>query len=73
MTDQDKAVSHRAVRKALYFRQYLIASLDASDRECAAALRTIPNIDRVDVLHATVGSDGMWAAEQVLAVDSEVN
>lgn len=66
MTEQDKVVSHREMRKALYFGSRLIPSLDASDRECATALRAIPNIEQHEVLWRIVGSDGMWAAHQVL-------
>lgn len=66
LTEQDKAVSHRELRKRLYFRFYLISSLDAGDQECATALRTIPDIERIDVLQRTVGNDGVWAAQQVL-------
>ncbi len=65
MTEQDNAVSRREMRKHLYFVG-LIDSLDASDQECAAALRTIPNIDNIVVLQNTVGNDGVWAARQVL-------
>lgn len=67
MTDQDKAVSHREMRKRLYFIHNLITSLDASDQECAAALRTVPNIDQDDILWRTVWNDGMWAARHVLS------
>jgi hypothetical protein len=66
MTDQDKAVSHREMRKRLYFNLNLITSLDASDQECAAALRTIPNIDQRNVLRNAVWNDGVWAALRVL-------
>lgn len=68
MTDQDKAVSHREMRKRLYFGHNLIASLDASDQECADALRTVPDIEQYEVLWRTVSSDGVWAARQVLEV-----
>lgn len=70
MTEQDKAVSHRELRRQLYFRWSLIPSLDASDQACAAALRAIPNIDNIVTLQNTVGNDAVWAARQVL--DSEV-
>lgn len=66
MTDQDKAVSRQAMRKALYFGNRLIASLNASDQECADALHTISNIEQHEVLWRMVGSDGMWAARQLL-------
>ena len=65
MTEQDKEVSRREMRKCLYFAG-LIASIDASNQECAAALRMIPKIDRVDVLWPMVRGDGIWAARQVL-------
>lgn len=68
LTEQDKAVSHLVMRKHLYFGHRLIASLDATDQECADALRAIPNIDQHEVLWRTVSSDGMWAAQQVLEV-----
>lgn len=66
LTDQDKAVSHREMRKRLYFRFSLISSLAADDQECATALRTIPDIEQIAVLQRTVGNDGVWAAQQVM-------
>lgn len=66
MTEQEKAISHLSMRKQLYFGHRLIASLDASDQECAAALRAIPQIEQHDVLWRMVGSDGVWAARRVL-------
>lgn len=56
------------MRKRLYFNHNLIASLDASDQECADALRTIPNIEQHEVLWRIVWSDGVWAARQVLSL-----
>lgn len=66
LTESDKAVSHRAMRRRLYFRFSLISSLEATDQECAVALRTFDRINEIGVLWNVVGTDGFWAAQQVL-------
>ena len=64
MSEQDKAASFRKLCDRLFFGGHTL-TIDASNEELCTALRTIPNIDQIDVLWRTVGADGVWAAQQV--------
>lgn len=65
LTEEDKQVSFRSLRTALYFSHHIV-DINADENELRRALRAIPDIENINVLYHTVTADGVWAARQVL-------